>query len=142
MAEKVSMSVAAAVALDGLGRLFTAMHRATKYQARTSPSPSGLYPATVLMTADGQIAVGQDGQPIVTFPPMTVMEVDGSTVKFSHPEQHVSIGTLAALSSLDVSTIYRKIDSGELPKTVQLSSKRVAFKWQDVTAWLASRKAG
>jgi predicted DNA-binding transcriptional regulator AlpA len=39
---------------------------------------------------------------------------------------------------LSRATIYRKIDSGEFPKPVHLSSMRRAWMTRDVMAWLQS----
>jgi len=37
------------------------------------------------------------------------------------------------------SSIYRAIKAGRFPPPVQLGLRRVAWKWADVRAWLASR---
>jgi predicted DNA-binding transcriptional regulator AlpA len=128
-------------AIDDIARLGLAMAEAAKHQAKKHPSPSGLYPVTVLMSADGSVA-GVDGHPIVTFPPVTVAKVDHVGVHFTHPNQHVSPGNLASLADVHVATIWRAVSEGALPKPTKLSSRRVGFPLQDVQAWLAGRKVG
>ncbi|MCG7657505.1 helix-turn-helix transcriptional regulator [Wielerella bovis] len=39
---------------------------------------------------------------------------------------------------LSRSTIYRLIDSSDFPKAVKLTTKRIAFRAEDIESWLAT----
>jgi predicted DNA-binding transcriptional regulator AlpA len=140
--ETVTLSREQFDAMADMMQVVVAMAEASKHQAKKSPSASGLYPATVLMTADGKLACDQSGAPIVSFPPVTVAKVDAAGVHFTHPNQHVSPKHLAALADVHIATVWRDVKDGALPKPAQISSRRVGFSLQQVQEWLGARKAG
>jgi predicted DNA-binding transcriptional regulator AlpA len=127
-------------AFEDMADLVRAMHMAVKHQAKQTPSASGLYPATVFITADGQIMADKDGMPVVICPPFNVERVEDRTVYLSHPDQHLSPGNLAKLADVSVDTVWRAVKTGDLPKPTQLSSRRVGIPLQGAQSWLAGRK--
>jgi prophage regulatory protein len=54
-------------------------------------------------------------------------------------DQLLSISDVLATTSLSKTTVYVLMRAGRFPKTVQLSTNRVAWKASDVQAWIAQR---
>ncbi len=46
------------------------------------------------------------------------------------------------MTSLDITTIYRKIKAGDFPKPVRVGRRRVAWRQSDITAWQAGLEVG
>ena len=46
------------------------------------------------------------------------------------------------LTSLDITTIYRKIKAGDFPKPFRVGRRRVAWRQSDITAWQAGLEVG
>jgi prophage regulatory protein len=46
------------------------------------------------------------------------------------------------VTSLDITTIYRKIRAGDFPKPVRVGRRRVAWRQSDITAWQAVLEVG
>ncbi len=110
-------------------------------QAKRSPSPSGLYAASLVVTPDGKLALNAEGLPIVFTPPFGVagIRADG-TVELWHPDQHVRPGELADLASVDKATVYRAVASGELPEPSRPNQRTTLFKLVDAQKWMAGKK--
>lgn len=52
----------------------------------------------------------------------------------------LNIKQVCTKCGLSRSTIYRLMDSGDFPKAVKLTAKRIAFRIEDIESWLATRK--
>jgi len=126
-----------------LMRTLLAMMKSARREHRKNPSPTGLYPVTLVMDGEGNIVGDGQGAPLVVVPPISVAGLDAAskTILFFHTEQHVSPKNVAALADVHVATVNRAVKSGELPKPVQISSRRVGHLLIDVHRWLASKKA-
>src|SRR5262245_42479265 len=46
------------------------------------------------------------------------------------------------VTSLDITTIYRKMKAGDFPKPLRVGRRRVAWRQSDITAWQAGLEAG
>jgi prophage regulatory protein len=46
------------------------------------------------------------------------------------------------VTSLDITTIYRKMKAGEFPKPLRVGRRRVAWRQSDITAWQAGLEVG
>jgi prophage regulatory protein len=46
------------------------------------------------------------------------------------------------MTSLDITTIYRKIKAGDFPKPLRVGRRRVAWRQSDITAWQAGLEVG
>jgi prophage regulatory protein len=46
------------------------------------------------------------------------------------------------VTSLDITTIYRKMKAGDFPKPVRVGRRRVAWRQSDITAWQAGLEVG
>jgi len=46
------------------------------------------------------------------------------------------------VTSLDITTIYRKIKAGDFPKPLRVGRRRVAWRQSDITAWQARLEVG
>src|SRR5262249_27979274 len=46
------------------------------------------------------------------------------------------------VTSLDITTIYRKMKAGDFPKPLRVGRRRVAWRRSDITAWQAGLEAG
>ena len=57
------------------------------------------------------------------------------------PGALLRMALVVALTGLSRATLYRLMDKGEFPKSVQLSKHSVAWRQADVAAWTASRGA-
>ena len=57
------------------------------------------------------------------------------------PGALLRMALVVALTGLSRATLYRLMDKGEFPKSVQLSKHSVAWRQADVAAWTASRSA-
>jgi len=55
------------------------------------------------------------------------------------PARFVSIPEFVRRSSLSRATVYNLIEAGELPRPTRLTSNRVAWPEQIVSAWFASK---
>lgn len=129
---------------EGVGRVlqvFKVMIRAARHQAKRQPAPSGIYPVTVLMDAGGDIICDDAGVPIVVIPPLAVAATGDRTVEFYHPDQRLSPRQAADLAGVHKATLQRAINAGELPKPIQISSRRVVHSLTDIQDWFAKRRA-
>ena len=120
------------------------MMRTARKEHRKRPSPSGFYPVTLIMDGDGNVMCGKDGRPIVVVPPLSVAGLDPNerSMQFYHTEQLVAPKNVAAYADVHVATVHRAVKDGDLPKPLQISSRRVGHRLLDVHASLAGRKAG
>lgn len=123
-----------------LFRIFQAMVNAARHQARTQPTHDGLYPVTVIFNGAGEIACDERGKPVVVIPPLTIACTDEKTATFYHTEQMLSPKHVADLVGVHKATIQRAVKDGQLPKPVQISSRRVGHRLLDVHQWLHNRK--
>lgn len=57
------------------------------------------------------------------------------------PERFVSIPEFVRRSSLSRATVYKLVESGELPRPIKLTGVRVAWPASVVDAWFASKIA-
>jgi prophage regulatory protein len=46
------------------------------------------------------------------------------------------------VTSLDITTIYRKMKAGDFPKPLRVGRRRVAWRQSDITAWQAGLEVG
>jgi prophage regulatory protein len=53
----------------------------------------------------------------------------------------LSPNAVAALTSLHRTSIYRKVQAGEFPAPVRLSTRRIGFREAEVQAWIAKLEA-
>jgi predicted DNA-binding transcriptional regulator AlpA len=130
-------------AVDGmraLSRLFGAMVKAARHAARHQPTNEGVYPVALLMDAKGNVVCDEQGMPVVAQVPLNVVSVEGRKVYFEYIEQMASPKTVASIADVHVATVNRAVRAGELPRPVQISSRRVAHHLADVRHWIA-RKA-
>lgn len=139
MAERIPDQAAAAMRL--FSRLFTAMLRAARHEARRRPTHHGLYPIALIMDGNGNVVCDDHGNPVVTLVPLTVADISDRTVSFEYAEQFASPKTVAALADVHVATINRAVREGQLPKPARISSRRVAHHLADVRHWIAQRTA-
>jgi prophage regulatory protein len=70
--------------------------------------------------------------PLVPSQPLAAASVPGALLR---------IATVVAVIGLSKPTIYRMMERGEFPKAVQLSKHCVAWRQEEVAAWIASRSA-
>lgn len=123
--------------IDIAGQMVVAVQR----QAKTQPSPSGLYAVAVVMDADGNI-VGRDGRPIVfTVQPGVANVSDNGKVAMFHPDQHLSPKNVAGLADVHIATVWRAVKDGSLPKPLDLSARRRAFRLADVQRWFGVKSS-
>lgn len=128
---------------EGVGavmRIFQAMVRAAKHQAKRAPTHDGLYPATVLMNASGEIVCGQNGEPIVVIPPLTLARTSETTAEFFHTDQHLSPKHAAEIAGVHKATLQRAVNAGELPRPTPISSRRVVHSLSAIQDWVAKRR--
>jgi predicted DNA-binding transcriptional regulator AlpA len=128
--------------VDYIMRIFDAMMRAAQHQHKKRPTHDGLYPVTVIMRGDGEIACGEKGEPLIVIPPITLARTDENAAHFFHTEQRLSPKRVAALADVHVATVKRAVNDGQLPKPDRISSRRVAHRLADVQDWMAGRKKG
>ena len=129
-------------AIDGmraLSRLFGAIMRAARHAAKHQRTHEGVYPVALLMDANGNVACDDQGMPVVTLVPLNVVAVEDRKVLFEYVEQMASPKTVASIADVHVATVNRAVRAGELPKPMQISSRRVAHHMADVRAWFVSR---
>lgn len=55
-----------------------------------------------------------------------------------NPDRLLGKWALEARTSLDITTIYRKMKVGTFPQPVRVGRRRVAWRESDVAAWLSS----
>jgi predicted DNA-binding transcriptional regulator AlpA len=126
--------------IDQIVRIFRSMLNAAEHQAKKRPTPDGWYPVTVIMNCAGDFACGKDGMPLVVIPPLTIARTSEKTVAFFHTEQRISPKQVAELADVHKATVQRAVIAGELPKPIQISSRRVVHRLSDVQDWLARRE--
>ena len=129
-------------AVDGmraLSRLFAAMVKAARHAARHQPTNEDVYPIALLMDAKGNVVCDEQGMPVVTQVPLNVVSVEGRKVYFEYIEQMASPKTVASIADVHVATVNRAVRAGELPRPVQISSRRVAHHLADVRHWIARK---
>jgi predicted DNA-binding transcriptional regulator AlpA len=93
------------------------------------------------MDGDGNVICDEQGVPVVTLVPLNVVGVEGRKVFFEYAEQMASPKTVASIADVHVATVNRAVRSGELPKPMQISSRRVAHHLADVRNWMARKTA-
>ena len=60
----------------------------------------------------------------------------------SLPDALLKIQTVATVTALSASSIFRKTKAGEFPKPVKLGARCTRWRAADVRAWLAAQAAG
>lgn len=63
------------------------------------------------------------------------MDHTAKAVRMSVPDRLIGKSELERRTSLDISTIYRKMKSGTFPHPVRVGLRRVAWRESEVTAW-------
>jgi predicted DNA-binding transcriptional regulator AlpA len=119
--------------------LFMAMAHLAKQRAKRKPSPNGLYLVSIIMDADGNV-VGDAGRATVVIPPLTIASIDEKAVYFDHPDQLLSPKHVADLVDVHKATVQRAVSDGELPKPVNISSRRVGHHLAHVQDWITRRQ--
>jgi predicted DNA-binding transcriptional regulator AlpA len=123
-----------------LSRLFAAMVKAARHAARHQPTNEDIYPIALLMDAKGNVICDEQGMPVVTQVPLNVVSVEGRKVYFEYIEQMAVATCTSAIEATVFGDVNRAVRAGELPRPVQISSRRVAHHLADVRHWIA-RKA-
>jgi predicted DNA-binding transcriptional regulator AlpA len=90
----------------------------------------------------GDFVCDEKGKPIVVIPPLTIVRTDEKTVSFFHTEQRLSPKRVADQTDVHKATVQRAVNAGELPKPMQISSRRVVHRLTDVQDWFARRQKG
>ena len=88
----------------------------------------------------GAMVCDEQGKPTVVIPPLTIARTDEKTVAFYHTEQKLSPKHVAALADVHKATVHRAVREGDLPKPMQISSRRVIHRLADVQDWMARRQ--
>lgn len=52
----------------------------------------------------------------------------------------ISLPRVREITSLGKSTIYRLIDSGDFPRPIKITDRRVAWREADLAGWLSQRE--
>jgi|RhiMethySRZTD1v2_1073278.scaffolds.fasta_scaffold1982819_1 predicted DNA-binding transcriptional regulator AlpA len=128
--------------VDQVFRILQTMVKAARHQSKKKPTHDGLYPVTVIMNGAGEIVCDDQGKPIVVIPPLSIARTDEKTVSFFHTEQMLSPKNVANLVDVHKATVQRAVNDGQLPKPVQISSRRVAHRLAHVQEWIANRQNG
>ncbi len=84
----------------------------------------------------GEMFVNEEGEPVILEAPTLTL---GTMAP--HADSFVSLTDIADWSGLSESTIERAVERGELAQPTKLSRRRNGYRFGDVEAWLAKRKA-
>lgn len=120
--------------------VLTADGRTTEFANRaivlpeSGPDEASQQIYAVLINGNGEVMVQPDGSPaVIDVPAMTVrVEEDGSKI--------LSLDQIADRTSVSLSTLYRNIKNGALPRPIQISKRRVGLPVSAVKAWLNGEK--
>ena len=91
----------------------------------------------VAINGKGEMFANEKGEPVIVEAPGLIL---GSLPP--DPDSYMSLKDLAGWSGLSESTVERAVDRGELAEPTKLSPRRNGYRFADVQAWLAKRKAG
>ena len=96
-------------------------------------------PWRLLMDADGNVICDEQGMPVVTQVPLNVVGIEGRKVYLRVHRADGIAETVASIADVHVATVNRAVRSGELPRPMQISSRRVADHLADVRHWMARK---
>ncbi len=104
-------------------------------QRRDTAAPAA--PATTKSTRTARPVASVEPAPMPAPTPRGQQPLELAAV----PGALLRMALVVALTGLSRATLYRLMDKGEFPKSVQLSKHSVAWRQADVAAWTASRSA-
>jgi hypothetical protein len=121
-------------------KLMRRMAAVAREQATQSPSRTGLYAISVLVSAEGGLVCDCNGVPVIVPSPLEVLAVDPEkdAVVFSQLNQLVKRAEAAKIAATSGSTLKRAEANGEL-RPFKVGDRDTSYLMIDLNGWIFKR---